>query len=412
MAACPIILYLGGALDDGFVQTMKLTGIRRYAATRRWDVMAISKSRSAPARIPALLEKYRPIGCVVEFFGGDRPFLKPSLFGSVPIVYLDIPGGLQTDLADRAVAVDEDAVARAALRELSAVRPASFAVVEYQKPLSWSVTRAEAFRALATAEGLSCSVFAARRRETSEARATRLAQWLTALPRPCGVFAVNDEIARDVGTVCRAARLHIPKDVSLVGVDNNQEICETAEPTLSSIQLDFERMGFVAARLLAARMAASSLPPSAARHSTLGASSLAYGGDGLTVASIGPPMVVRRQSTSGRGRHEPRILKAVEMIRAEACDGLTAAALAARFDCSRRLFNMRFREATGHSVLDEILHVRLERAFTLLSQTETPIGAIADFCGFRSYWALDFLFRTRFGMSMRDWRRRNGRLEP
>lgn len=121
-------------------------------------------------------------------------------------------------------------------------------------------------------------------------------------------------------------------------------------------------------------------------------------------------MVVRRKSTSGRGRHEPRILEAVEMIRREACDGLTAAALAARFDCSRRLFNLRFREATGHSVLDEILHVRLERAFTLLAQTDMPVGAIADFCGFRSYWALDFLFRTRLGVSMREWRRRNGRI--
>ena len=395
MAVRPIILYLG-IFDDGFVQTRKLTGIRRYAAARRWEVVAAPMSQSVPKRVPALLRKYRPIGCVVEFFGGARPFLKPSLFGSIPVVYLDMPGGLRNDLADRAVAVDEKAVAHAALRELSAVRPASFAAVEYGKPLSWSVTRAETFRALATDEGRPCSVFAAHRRETQDARATRLAQWLAALPRPCGVFAVNDEIARDVGTICRAARLHIPKDISLVGVDNNLEICETAEPTLSSIQLDFERMGFVAARLLAARMAASSLP------------SLSGG----PAASIGPLMVVRRQSTSGRGRHEPRILKAVEMIRAEACDGLTAAALAARFDCSRRLFNMRFREATGHSVLDEILHVRLERAFTLLSQTETPIGAIADFCGFRSYWALDFLFRTRFGMSMRDWRRRNGRLEP
>ena len=408
MAVRPIILYLGGALDDGFVQTMKLTGIRRYAAARRWDVMAISKSRSAPARIPALLEKYRPIGCVVEFFGGDRPFLKPSLFGSVPIVYLDIPGGLQTDLADRAVAVDEDAVARAALRELSAGRPASFAVVEYQKPLSWSVTRAKAFSALATAEGRPCRVFAAHRRETSEARAARLSQWLSTLPRPCGVFAVNDEIASQVSAACRAVRLHIPKDISLIGVDNNLEICETSEPTLSSIQIDFERMGYVAARLLAATIkgrASASLPLSAA-------SSSADGGSGLSAAAVGPLMVLRRKSTSGRGRHEPRILKAMEMIRAEACDGLTAAKLAARFDCSRRLFNMRFREATGHSVLDEILHVRLEKAFTLLAKTDTPIGAIPDFCGFRSYWALDFLFRTRFGMSMREWRRRNGRVDP
>ena len=84
-------------------------------------------------------------------------------------------------------------------------------------------------------------------------------------------------------------------------------------------------------------------------------------------------------------------------------------ALAARFPGTRRLFNMRFREATGHSVLDEILHVRLERAFTLLAETDTAIGAVPALCGFRTNRALDFLFHARFGMSMRDWRKRHGR---
>ena len=382
-AASARILYLG-VQKEGFVQKMKFAGIRRYAETRRWEVVAVPKPQSVPARIPALLEKYRPIGCVAEFFGGDRSFLVPDLFGSLPVAYLDMPEDLRHGFAGRAVSVDEEAVARTALRELSAVRPASLAVVEFRKPLAWSAKRAAAFRSLAAAEGRTCNIFAAYAGETVPARAARLTQWLSALPRPCGVFAVNDEIARHVCAACRTACLHIPKDVSLIGVDNNPKRCETDGPALSSIQIDFERMGYLAARMLAERSE--------------------------NRAAVGPLMVARRKSTSGRGRHEHRMLEAMEMIRREACDGLTAAALAARFDCSRRLFNMRFREATGHSVLDEILHVRLERAFTLLSQTDMSIGAVADFCGFRSYWALDFLFRTRFGMSMGKWRKLNGRI--
>ena len=100
------------------------------------------------------------------------------------------------------------------------------------------------------------------------------------------------------------------------------------------------------------------------------------------------------------------------MIRREACDGLTAENLIARFPGSRWQFEKRFREAMGHSILDEILHVRLEQACTLLSQTDTAIGTISDFCGFRSYWALDYLFRTRFKMSMGEWRRKNRRVRP
>ena len=81
--------------------------------------------------------------------------------------------------------------------------------------------------------------------------------------------------------------------------------------------------------------------------------------------------------------------------------------LAARFRVSRNLFDLRFREAVGHSPLDEILHVRLERACTLLAHTNTAIGAVPALCGFRCDRTLDALFRSRFGMSMRDWRRKN-----
>ena len=101
--------------------------------------------------------------------------------------------------------------------------------------------------------------------------------------------------------------------------------------------------------------------------------------------------------------------EAVAVIRREACDGLTARDLAARFPGTRRLFDMRFREATGHSVLDEILHVRLEKAFELLASTDIPVGLVADFCGFGCYRAIDRLFRTRLGISMSEWRRRNDR---
>ena len=118
-------------------------------------------------------------------------------------------------------------------------------------------------------------------------------------------------------------------------------------------------------------------------------------------------MVIRRESTRGFGRREPYIFNAVELIRREACNGLTPAKLAARVPGSRRLFELRFREAMGHSVLDEIQSVQLEKVCTLLAQTDTPIKAIADFCGFGAGSTLRDLFRARLKMSMRDYRRLN-----
>jgi LacI family transcriptional regulator len=115
-------------------------------------------------------------------------------------------------------------------------------------------------------------------------------------------------------------------------------------------------------------------------------------------------LVERRKSTGGQGRREPFALEAVDTIRRKACDGLTAEKLASRFNGSRHLFEMRFREATGHSVGEEIIQVRLERAMDLLSRRDVPIADIAQLCGFRSDIALRKLFRSRLHVSMRRWR--------
>ena len=383
MRYCPVILYLG-VLDGNFVQEMKLAGVRRYAAARGWEIVPVRKTLSTPKRLPSLLARHCPVGCIVECFGDDTA-LRPALFGRIPAVWLDFtPANADAgDFVGRPrVSIDEEAVARAALREISANRAESIAVVEFQNPLPWSRVRAETFRRLAAAAGRECGVFAANDGERAPSRIRRLSRWLAALPRPCGVFAVNDVAAAEVREACRAALLDIPREIALVGVDNSPSFCEASDRPSTSIRIDFERMGYLAARMLGERMES---------------------------AMIGPLLAVRRRSTSGRGRREPRILEAVEMIRREACSGLTAESLAKRFPCSRRLFEMRFREATGHSILDEILHVRLEKAFTLLSETDTAIGAIYAYCGFESNRALDYLYHSRFKTSMREWRKRNAR---
>ncbi len=118
-------------------------------------------------------------------------------------------------------------------------------------------------------------------------------------------------------------------------------------------------------------------------------------------------MTVRRESTRGFGRREPRILSAMEMIRREACNGLTAADVTAQFAGSRRLVELRFRETLGHSILDEIQNVRMEKVQFLLAKTNTPISAIAGLCGYRSDIALRKAFRLQTGKSLADWRKAN-----
>ena len=92
------------------------------------------------------------------------------------------------------------------------------------------------------------------------------------------------------------------------------------------------------------------------------------------------------------------------MIRREACDGLTAAEVIRRGGVTKSLFTLRFREAMGHSIRAEIEQVRLERVFTLLAETDTPLGVIADMCGFGSEVELRQIFRKRVKTSMKEWR--------
>ena len=107
----------------------------------------------------------------------------------------------------------------------------------------------------------------------------------------------------------------------------------SCEPTLSSVQVDFERAGYLAARALDERLRRRVAPQ---------------------VETFGALLTVRRESTRGYGRRAPKILEAIAYIRAHACDGLTADAVVTQIGGSRRLAELRFREAAGHSIHDEI----------------------------------------------------------
>lgn len=371
-----------------WIQELKLSGINRYAHKLAWRIIPISEEMSRPKSLAGVLSRLNPAGCIVECSAAHDD-LPPSLFGKIPAVYLDCQPSLYGSKATKII-LDNAATVRLAFHELSVNLPSAYAVVGYRNRRPWSTTREKIFRTIAEESGKPCAVFR-RRTESDEARAWRLAQWVAALPAKTAIFAANDVTASEVVAACRRCGRKIPSEITLTGVDNIEAVCETATTKLSSIQVDFELAGYRAAKAL------DELMVRGRRKKT---------GPEL----FGPMMPVRRESTLGYGRrYEPRILQVVEKIRREALHGLTARDAMAGITGSRRLFEMRFREAMGHGVLDEILHVRLEHVCRLLAETDTPIGAIADFCGFNDNSTLAKLFRRRFGCSLLAWRKANRR---
>jgi LacI family transcriptional regulator, galactose operon repressor len=67
-----------------------------------------------------------------------------------------------------------------------------------------------------------------------------MARWLKSLPKPIGVMACNDACGRDALQMCVSEGLRILDDVAVMGMDNDEMLCELSNPPLSSIALDLD----------------------------------------------------------------------------------------------------------------------------------------------------------------------------
>lgn len=392
MAAVPVrigrvmdtILYMEASTRSEAEQ-MKLAGVSRYARLRKWNVQIVYRTEAMPP-VTKILKEFRPIGAIVESSDCSGR-LPPRLFGRIPVVYLDpdptIFGGKVP-----AVIHTADETAQFALRELLSIGVRRVAYAGTTLRIYWSEARRRAFMAAAENAGVPCDVFTSDRGPNDQIGYERdLSDWIRTLPSGIGLLAANDRIASCVLAACRRLNIGVPSEMVVLGVDNDVNRCENETPQLSSIQLDFEHSGYQAGELLDAILSGR-----ARRNARV---------------TFGPLGVMRRESTRAFPRMNPRITAAMHLIREKACEGLTAREVAKFIGGSRRLAEIRFREATGKSILQEIQAVRLEKVVLLLAHTSKPIGSIAGLCGYRSDIALRTLFSRRMGMSMQAWRKAN-----
>ena len=169
--------------------------------------------------------------------------------------------------------------------------------------------------------------------------------------------------------------LKIPDEIAIVGVDNDELLCENTNPTLSSVMPDFRAAGEMASAMLARAMNNPKLKP--------------------VTQTFGPRLLVRRASSSRTQGTDREVLAALDLIRREACNGLKAKDVAARFPCSRRMAEIRFRAATGKSPLEAIQEIRRAKALELLADPTRDRTAVANLCGYSSANALANFLRAR-----------------
>ena len=212
-----------------------------------------------------------------------------------------------------------------------------------------------------------------------------LAAWLVSLPTPTALFACNDVAGLKVVETCRSVRVAVPEDLAVLGVDDEDLLCELADPSLSSVRLDCEGIGMAAAAMLDAALGGEL----SARRSHL----------------VSPLSVVERESTRIVVSDDPLVAAASNWIRANAQLGLGAADLVAALPASRRSIEKRFRDAAGKTLREAIEEARLERAKRLLASTPLPLDSVAEASGFGSLQRFHIAFKDKEGITPGAWRR-------
>lgn len=252
----------------------------------------------------------------------------------------------------------------------------------------WSRLRGDGFRKTLAQAGCQISVYRLPREKSKRSWDKELpiiADWLVKLPRPMGLMACNDDRGELVIEACKMAGLRVPEEVAVVGVDNDEFICDLSSPPLSSIVLSVEKAGYEAAELLDKMMAAEQI----ARPEIY----------------IRPTHVVTRQSTDILSIEDTDVAEAVSFIRQHAKMPIQVASVVEAVSLSRRVLEKRFRRALGHSIHAEIRRVRTELIVQMLAETEMPISEIADALGFPSVAHVSRYFRKEKGMSPLKYRR-------
>lgn len=247
----------------------------------------------------------------------------------------------------------------------------------------WSILRGEAFAAEMRRRGLPCLIYDSGTRGVDDF--SRLCAFLRALPKPAGLFVAYDDRALTVLEACRQCELSVPNEVSVIGVDDDELIDTWSMPPLSSIRPDHEAQGYLAAEALE-RMMASRQRRS--RQKFVGVSKVSIRGTTL----VESPAAVLLQ-------------RALAVIDAEACFGLTPAMLATRLHVSRRLLDLRFSQSLHCSVNQTIRTKQLEEVCRRLRETTEPIETLGASCGFATPNHLKALFRATFNMTMSSYRR-------
>ena len=315
----------------------------------------------------------------------DRSFATRLAQSSTPLVVIGSrPNCLPARTANMScLSFDEERIGAFAAQQalnLGLFRSFGFIGAFNTKHAHLSSLRGEGFRSELRRHRLSCSI-----PNPSE----NLVRWIGGLAKPAVIVACTDDRAAEVLDICEREGVSVPNAVSVIGIDNNESICQTSRPTLSSVATDFVEEGRSAAAELDRLMRRGK--KIRMRQSLQCDTRCAF---------------VRRNSTRVLSPGLQLVNRALEYIDAHAETNLTAEMVVEGLHVSKRLLYLRFREFSDKSIHETIVEKRLEALKRKLVSSRQTIAAVTAACGFANPTHVKTLFRRKTGLTIGEWRKR------
>jgi LacI family transcriptional regulator len=358
-----------------------IEGIARFAQENGpWSIQF--EERALDSEPPVGLKSWQGDGIIVRT--SNRKLLDLLKATQLPLIDL---------FADRwslspEIRPDMDAAGKMAADHLIDYGHRHVAYFTFEEAMWTKLTR-DGFHKALKDRGFDCNSFDAMETKQTvpvwrESERPRVVEWLQSLPKPIGIYTAGDLHAVRLLEICRENQIAVPEEISILGCGNDSVICETAQPTLSSLDLDPRRIGFEAAKLLDRKLKGKPIK------------------DG---ASIPPSHIAVRQSTDHIAVEDPRIVQAILFIRNNACEGIDVSRVAEEVGISRVLLDRQFRARLGRTPKAEILRFQIEKAKSLLAKTDHSGKSIALKCGFATLAYFTKAFRREVGATPIEFRK-------
>jgi LacI family transcriptional regulator len=338
---------------------------------------------------PAWLKTWRGNGVIARV---ENPRLVQAIQArKVPVVDLR---GLDMQTHMPAIMTDDEAGARLAAEHFIDRGFRTFAYCGFPGT-HYSDERGHFFHRVITEAGFQCSIYEpsghdrradiVQREQQGFVGEEKLAAWLRGLRKPVGLMACNDARGQQVLNACRDVGIEIPDEMAVVGVDNDEVVCDLCDPPLSSVVPNTRKIGFEAASLLERMMAGAPVPE-----------------DPIYISPVG---IVARRSSDVLAIEDADLAGAVRFIRDHACEGITVEDVLTQIPLSWSGLERQFSKILGRSPKAEITRVQLERVKHLLSETDLPLKDIAARSGFAHTEYLSVVFKKKTGQTPGQYRK-------